>query len=110
MSHVNHIGLRIGPFHYSPDAPLLKRTAGGKDYTVGVASAYNAFGLIGPEHNGVFVLDETDKQVCMDRHAEISSGYYGPAREQLAEQARVAALPDAEFLTFIRTHPRSRFT
>lgn len=102
------IANRIGNYHYA-DGALRKRTVDGTDYLVGIAGAYNAFGLIGPEHNGIFVLDDTNKAVVLDRHFEQSSGYSGPGKAQWLELARIVRdITDAEFLTFIHTDPRSR--
>ena len=105
---VNHIGKQIGPFMYSPEAPFERRTVQGRTFIVSVAAAYNAMGLIGPEHNGVFILDDTGKSVVMDRHCEESSGYFGPSKRQIAEHARIMALPDADFMTFMKSNPRYR--
>ena len=51
---------QIGPFVYGEN--LVKRF----DYTLGVALAYNAFGLIGPEKNGIFILDQKRMAVVLD--------------------------------------------
>lgn len=107
---VNHIGKQIGPFMYSPAAPFERRTVQGRTFIVSVAAAYNAMGLIGPEHNGLFILDDTAKQVVMDRHCEESSGYFGPSKRQITEHARVMALSDADFIAFIKASPRYRGT
>lgn len=105
----NHIGAQIGPFMYSPDAsPLERRKCEGRDLIIGIASAYNAFGLIGPEHNGIFILDDTGKSVVLDRFAEQSSGYYGPSELQIAARAKLMAMTDAELMTFIRGNPNYR--
>ena len=102
------IANRIGNYHYA-DGALRKRTVEGIDYLIGIAGAYNAFGLIGPERNGIFVLDDTNKAVVLDRHFEQSSGYAGPGKAQWLELARIVRdITDAEFLTFIHTDPRSR--
>lgn len=66
MSYASGIANRIGNYHYA-DGALRRRTVGGIDYLVGIAGAYNAFGLIGSEHNGIFVLDDTNKNVILDQ-------------------------------------------
>ena len=81
---------------------------GGTVYVIGIAGAYDAMGLIGPEHNGIFVLDDDAKRVVLDRHCEIASGYHGPSDEQWAEFKRIAELPEAAFKNFCRNHPRYR--
>lgn len=104
----NGIKNQMGPYHYA-DGALQRRTVRGTDYIIGIAGAYNAFGLIGSEYNGLFVLDDTNKQVVLDRHAPTSSGYNGPSISQWAElEAVVKVMDDDDFLKFITTHPRSR--
>ena len=98
---------QIGPFMYA-DGALRRRTVGGVDYLVGIAGAYNAYGLIGPEHNGIFVLDATNKQVVLDRYEEQSSGYNGPSEHQWAVLGDIMRLDDADFIEFITTDARSR--
>ncbi|MDE2096220.1 MAG: hypothetical protein KGL39_03175 [Patescibacteria group bacterium] len=97
---------RIANYHY--DTELVRRRCGDRTYILGFACAYNAFGLIGPEKNGVFILDETKKAVVLDEHMRIDTGYFGRKPDHTAEIARLYALPDAAFLTFIKEHPRAR--
>lgn len=103
----NGIANQIGPFMYS-DGAIRKRRVNGIDYIVGIAGAYNAFGLIGPEYNGLFVLDDTNKRVLADRIAETQSGYFGPSKEQWAELKRAMELPAKAFRAWIETSPRYR--
>lgn len=98
---------RIGNYHYA-DGALRRRTVAGTDYLVGIAAAYNAYGLIGPEHNGVFILDDTRKSVVLDQDTPEQSGYHGPSQRQWDRLAQLMRMPEAEFLSFIATHPRSR--
>lgn len=81
---------------------------GGTTYVIGIAGAYDAFGLIGPEHNGIFILDDDAKRVVLDRHMPIASGYHGPSAEQWAEFERIAKLPAKAFKQFCENHPRYR--
>lgn len=46
-------------------------------YRILLSGAYNAMGLIGPEHNGIAVLDEVNKQVVTDCVGRQASGWYG---------------------------------
>lgn len=98
---------QIGPFMYA-DGAIRRRTVDGIDYIVGIAGAYNAFGLIGPEHNGIFVLDDTNKQVVLDRYEEQSSGYNGPGEHQWAVLGNIMRNDDEDFIEFITTNERSR--
>jgi hypothetical protein len=99
---------RIGNYMHA-DGAVRRRRIGKRDYIIGIAGAYNAFGLIGPEHNGLFILDDTKKRVVLDRHAESpQGGYFGPSREQWAELERVMKMEPEHFKTFCANHPRAR--
>ena len=99
---------RIGQFHYNPAHAPVDRIISGVTYKVGIATALNAFGLIGTEYNGIFVLDDTHKAVVLDNHLIGAAGGFGPYGNQKAEFDRLLALPDADFLAFIRSHPNTR--
>jgi hypothetical protein len=103
----NGIQHRIGNYHYA-DGALRRRTVGGIDYLVGIAGAYNAFGLIGSEHNGIFVLDDTNKAVVFDRDTEISSGYHGPSQRQWDRLKELMTCSDDAFRVELLTNERSR--
>lgn len=98
---------RIGNYHYA-DGALRRRTVDGTDYLIGIAGAYNAYGLIGPEHNGIFVLDDTNKTVVLDRDTPQSSGYHGPSKAQWERLAHYCKCSDADFIDLIYDNPRSR--
>lgn len=109
MSYATGISHRIGQFHYAGEHVLARRTVNNREFVIGIAGAYNARGLIGSEKNGIFVLDDTAKNVVMDEHFKEASGYNGPSDRQTAEFERVKALSDKDFMTFLTTHPRYRF-
>tara|TARA_R110000868_G_scaffold19939_6_gene85037 strand:- start:1559 stop:1885 length:327 start_codon:yes stop_codon:yes gene_type:complete len=98
---------RIGPFHYA-DGALRRRKVGETEYLIGIAGAYNAFGLIGPEHNGIFVLDDTNKSVVLDRDTEEQSGYFGPSKRQWSRLEYYCKCSVSQFLDLIYDSPRSR--
>jgi hypothetical protein len=98
---------RIGQYLYA-DGALRRRVIGKTTYAIGIAGALDAFGLIGPEHNGIFVLDDTQKRVLTDRQAETSSGYHGPTPAQWAELKRVMQLPAKAFLQWVKETDRYR--
>lgn len=98
---------RIGNFMYAEGA-LRRRTVGGVDFIIGIAGAYNAYGLIGPERNGIFVLDDTAKRVVLDRDCEVYSGYNGPSKAQWARLEEIADLDDSTFIHWLVSHPRCR--
>lgn len=103
----NALQNRIGNYHYA-DGAVRRRTVAGTDYIVGIAAAYDAFGLIGPEHNGLFVLDDTNKAVVFDRDTEQSSGYYGPSQAQWDRLKELMTCPAEAFLAELSTNARSR--
>ena len=98
---------QIGPFLHA-DGAVRTRTVGKTTYKVGIAGAYNAFGLIGPEHNGLFGLNDTNKTVVLDRHAEELSGYHGPSKAQWAELEAWMTCSGQSFLARVAANPRNR--
>lgn len=74
--------------------------------------AYNAMGLIGPEVNGIAILQEHPRRcVLLDEHMRKGYGWYnggGPSVAQLEEFDRIAALDNSALLLFIQSHPRFR--
>jgi len=80
----------------------------GNSYIVGIAYAFDAYGLIGPEHNGIFVLDDTHKEVVLDRHSESIAFRTAPTTTQLDEFKRIMKMNQDEFIIFIQQNPRSR--
>lgn len=98
---------KIGPYMYADGALFEKAFAGGRDFKIVIAGAFNA-GIIGSEHNGIVVLDETYSNVVLDQHVREDSGYFGPSARQMAEAERIMAMDWAEFSKFCREHPRYR--
>jgi hypothetical protein len=96
----------FGPYLYH-DGMLAKKTFGERSFTVIVASAYNA-GIIGPECNGLVVLDDNHRQVLLDEHLKESSGYFGASERQQAEFKRVMAMEWPDFTAFLRGNKRYR--
>lgn len=103
-----NIAGRIGQYHYDLDHSPVDRVIGGVTFKVGIATAYNAYGLIGSEHNGIFVLDDTNLNVVIDRHIPQQSGYFGPSTKQIDAFKALLALDDRQFLGFLEAHPRFR--
>ncbi len=99
---------QIGHYCYDPCPGLIKKTALGEVYILGFACAYNVFGLIGSERNGIFVLNETKMDVALDEHMRIDSGYYGPKPEHVVELRKLKAMPAKEFIGWMAGHPRAR--
>lgn len=90
------------------------RTVKGREYHIFAYGAYDAFGLIGPEHNGIAIGCVTDGALVLDDHYRQSNGWY-PGFENTSamhrasmEVTRLATLPAVAFLAFIRQHPSWR--
>lgn len=81
----------------------------GRNFRVIVYGAFNAFGLIGPEKNGVAVLDEDSKQVLCDEISLESSGYFGPSNNQLATFEELTESTWTAFKKRINGHKRARY-
>lgn len=108
MSALQH---QIGPYLYAYGC-LAEKTFNEhqgipRSFTVLIAGAYNT-GIIGPEYNGIVVLDDDNRQVVLDRHCQESSGYYGPSARQKAEFERVMAMDWPAFTKFCRENQRYR--
>lgn len=78
-----------------------------RTFTVLVASAYDA-GIIGPEHNGITVIDEDNQSIVLDQHFRESTGYFGPSPRQQSEYKRVMQMGWTEFSEFCRSNRRFR--
>ena len=87
---------------------LARREIRGEVLILGIAGAYDAFGLIGSEANGLFLLNETRGEVVFDEHLKASSGYYGASPSQLREFDRAQIMGPDEFLEWARSNPRCR--
>lgn len=103
----NGIKNRVGQYLHA-DGALRKRKIGSKLYLVGIAGAYDAMGLIGSEHNGIFILNDTDKRVVADRDCEESSGYNGPSQRQWDSLKVLMQSSDKQFIELVKAMPRFR--
>ena len=74
-----------------------------------IYSAYNAFGLIGPESNGIAVLCENDKAVVCDEIEKQSSGYYGPSKSQVETLKTMLDMSWDQVTKFINAQHRARY-
>lgn len=71
--------------------------------------AYNAYGLIGSECNGVAVLDEDQVQVLADELGRESTGYFGASRAQVDLLNALAEGGWDAFRQAINTSGRNRY-
>lgn len=79
-------------------------------YRLAVYGAFNAFGLIGSEHNGIVVLDNVDMCVVADRLFEQDSGYFGPSSGQMKALQTMLTCSPREFCNIINSSGRNRHT
>mgnify|MGYP003605022521 CR=1 FL=1 len=71
----------VGPF-MGVVADKLRLFPNGRTFRVLIYQAYNAFGLIGTEKNGIAILDEDNRAVICDELARTMSGLSVPTRAQ----------------------------
>lgn len=91
---------QVGPFMGVRDD--FQRQYGKRHLRIVSYQAYNAMGLIGPEQNGVAILDEDRRCVITDRLGQEDSGYFGVSRAQSVLAERLRDLPDDDFATYVR--------
>ena len=80
-----------------------------RKFIIATYQAYNAFGLIGSECNGIVILDDDKKQVLCDEIAIQSTGWFGASTEQVELFNRLLGMTWEEFQEFVNSHPRSRY-
>jgi hypothetical protein len=87
-----------------------QRKVGKKRVRLVLYAAYNAYGLIGSECNGIAILDEDEMAVVCDEIAKTDSGYFGATPAQAAWFDALMGMSAQEFRAFVNQHPRSRYT
>lgn len=97
---------QVGPYMGVQDEGVKEFPKG--KFRVVLYGAYNANGLIGPEYNGIAVLDEQARCVLLDNEAQISTGYYGASRKQKDRFQEVMAMDWEEFKHWVNNHERAR--
>lgn len=80
----------------------------GRAWRILLYAAIRSGGMIGPEFNGVAIVDVVTGDTLLEGHFRMSTGYYGPSPAQSNEFSRLAALSLSELQDFIRSlHPRA---
>jgi len=79
-----------------------------RKFHVFTCQAYNAFGLIGPEHNGIVIADADKRQILCDGLARENTGYFGVSQKQVDEFERIVGLPWDQFRDFVNGQPSLR--
>ena len=100
---------QVGPF-MGVSFDKVKKFRNGRAFRILVYQAYNAFGLIGSECNGVAILDENKKSVVCDEIEKQSTGYFGASERQMKVAATIASMDWVQFRIFVNDCPRLRFS
>jgi hypothetical protein len=82
------------------------------NYRIITYQAYDAFGLIGSEHNGIAVLNETDKNVVLDQYCRQSSGYDGVGDHVIKKAEELCELLQNDgdaFREFVNNNEHARY-
>lgn len=110
FSRTANVGPYMGVSFDQVTSKATKKRGRRRNFRVVVYSAYNAFGLIGSEENGVAIFDEDNRRVLADGILPQASGSFGPSDEQRAFANRLIQMSAAEFRSFVNQFPRSRYT
>lgn len=78
-------------------------------FIVAIYAAFCAYGLYGPENNGIVILNDSERNVVLDRHYYQSTGYHGPSDGQVGEWKRICGMDWDEFRAFINVNSRARY-
>ena len=70
--------------------------------------AYNAFGLIGSENNGIAILDEDNFLVVCDEIGKETTGCFGPSKNQQELFDAILDLSWVGLMPMLKTDPRTR--
>ena len=97
---------QVGPYMGVQRDEIVKHH--GRTFRLMLYGAYNAFGLIGSECNGIVVLDEDNMCVVLDEEAKISSGYFGASDKQKARFDELVGMSWEHFEAWIDGHRRRR--
>lgn len=108
---IDHVQPPTGhPYEYIAECCERILTIDGKDVRLYLMlyGAYNAYGLIGPEFNGIAILNDTRKTVVLDGAFAEGYGWYpgygGPSERQLQAFTTLAIMPDANLIKWIKEH------
>jgi len=104
------VGNNLHPFMGVQFDKKLTFKVDGKDlhFRVFTYQAYNAFGLIGPEQNGIAIADDDNRSVVCDQIKRQGSGYFGASQEQFDEAERICAMEWDKFKAYVKAVPTLR--
>jgi len=80
----------------------------GQTFLIGIAEGYNAFGLIGTEANGIFMVSEDDKRIVFTEYLCKGMGFDYLEAKQAALQA-ILGMDSADFQNLVKAMPKLRY-
>lgn len=99
----------VGPY-MGTQCEYTKKFKNGRSFRIMIYGAFNAYGLIGSEKNGILVLDEDKKEVLCDEICRADSGYFGATPMQREMLFEIKMMKWKAFQQFINHHKRSRYS
>lgn len=103
---------RVGPFRgvqFDKQVTFVLPDESKRTFRVLTYQAYDAFGLVGSECNGIAVLDEDNKSVLCDEIGKQQTGWFGASQTQLDMAEGILNWDWVEFQEFINSHQRNRY-
>ena len=100
----------IGPYtgvQYDKTA-TFNTPNGERKFRFAIYQAFNAFGLIGSECNGVVIFDEDKTQVVCDEISKQGTGWFGISPTQIKMAEGLIGMSWENFQTFVNNHARTR--
>lgn len=79
-----------------------------RHFRVFTYQAYNAYGLIGSEFNGIAIADDDARELICDGINCQDTGYFGVSQSQLDEFERIVSLSWKQFRDFVNSQPNLR--
>jgi hypothetical protein len=78
-------------------------------FVIVLHGAFNAFGLIGPEHNGISIVCENNSREVIMTHHRAPSGGGKVTDDQRREYERICGMNQDEFKEFVNSHPKVQY-
>lgn len=108
------IALRMGPYHYEKPGDrvslVFTERHHSRKFTMILSTAYNAGGMIGPEMNGIVILDDNRKQVLADKlFLDPNGGYFGASPMQRTKFEEIKHYAYPQFMEMVNTSKRNRY-
>lgn len=104
----------IHPYMYVTEDKTVEYPNGEKLRYI-IYGAYNAMGLIGTEHNGIAILNESKVDVVCDNIGQGDSFAFNPSNISIPKRLKdkfetLVSLPFEEIKEFVNNHQRSRYS